>query len=87
MPKRCARCGSLAGRGRDLQVPNDWLAYLRRERDLTGPVGELTMPLCRTCYGDVDDLRDGLDSGENDVEDRDALLDEIDLDALVDEQR
>lgn len=80
MPTRCARCGDIAGRGRSLPVPADWLSYLRDERDLSAPVGRLTMPLCPDCYRDLDALRDGDDEAA--VE---AALDDLDLDQLVDE--
>jgi len=84
MPTRCARCGDFAGRGRSLPVPGDWLTYLRAERDLSAPVGRLTMPLCPSCYRELDGLQDGADEAavEAAVE---AVLDELDLAMLVDE--
>ena len=81
MPTRCVRCGSFAGRGREMQVPAEWLSYLQRERGVSDPVGTLQMPLCTDCYGDVEGIRDG-----DDPEEWEALLDEIDVDQLVDER-
>ena len=82
MPKRCARCGEFAGRGRELPVPAAWLAYLRSERDLTPPVGRLTMPLCVQCARDAEELNDPdeplADPGR-------AFLDDLDLGSLIDE--
>lgn len=80
MPTRCAHCGDIAGRARSRPVPGDWLAYLRDERDLSPPVGRLTMPLCPACYRELDGLPETADSAE--VEE---ALDAIDLDQLVDE--
>lgn len=80
MPTRCAHCGDIAGRGRSLPVPSDWLDYLRDERGLTRPVGRLTMPLCPSCYRELDDLHETGDGSA--VE---AALDTLDLDQLVDE--
>lgn len=80
MPTRCAYCGEIAGRGRNLPVPGDWLDYLTAERGLSAPVGRLSMPLCPDCYGDLDDLRE---AGETDAVH--AALDELDLAQLVDE--
>lgn len=80
MPTRCAHCGDIAGRGRSLPVPAEWLAYLTDERGLSAPVGRLTMPLCPTCYRELSALEDGDD--ETAVED---ALDEVDLTQLVDE--
>lgn len=77
MPTRCAHCGDIAGRGRSLPVPADWLDYLEDERGLSSPVGRLTMPLCPSCYRELDGLE-----AEAAVE---AALDAIDLDQLVDE--
>lgn len=82
MPKTCARCGSLAGRGRELPVPGDWLSYLRSERDLSATVGRLAMPLCADCAGDVESLLDADPDGSAEAE---AFLDELALDALIDE--
>lgn len=82
MPKTCARCGSLAGRGRELPVPGDWLSYLRSERDLSAPVGRLAMPLCPDCAREADPL---LDADADSLDDRNAFLDELTLDALIDE--
>ena len=82
MPKTCARCGTMAGRGRGMALPGDWLSYLRAERDLSAPVGRLSMPLCRSCHGEVEAIRDG---GDERADERDELLDGLDLDALVDE--
>lgn len=79
MPVRCARCGDIAGRGRSLPVPGDWLSYLRAERDLSAPVGRLTMPLCPDCYRELDAL------GEGDGPAVEDELDGLDLDQLVDE--
>ncbi|MDX1744581.1 MAG: hypothetical protein R3324_01475 [Halobacteriales archaeon] len=82
MPKRCARCGEFAGRGRELPVPGDWLSYLRSERDLSAPVGRLVIPLCVTCAREADDLNDpDADRGP----DAEAFLEELDLATLVDE--
>lgn len=80
MPTRCAHCGDLAGRARSLPVPGDWLPYLRDERGLSSPVGRLTLPLCPTCYREVNGLTDSDDTAA--VEE---MLDRIDLDQLVDE--
>jgi hypothetical protein len=79
MPTRCAHCGDIAGRGRSLPVPGDWLTYLQHERDLSAPVGRLTMPLCPDCYRELDGLRDADEDAVH------AALDGIDLDQLVDE--
>ena len=79
MPTRCAHCGDIAGRGRSLPVPGEWLSYLRAERDLSAPVGRLTMPLCPDCYRELDGLGDADEAAVH------AALDEIDLDQLVDE--
>lgn len=86
MPTRCARCGSLAGRGRDIQLPGAWVTYLQRERDLGTPVGKLSMPLCRECLPVVDDLREQLQEEETAeaIADRNALLDELEIDLLID---
>lgn len=81
MPTRCVRCGSFAGRGREMSVPADWLSYLQRERGVSDPVGTLKMPLCPDCVSDVEAVRDG-----DDPEKWGALLDEIDTDQLVDER-
>lgn len=80
MPTRCAHCGDIAGRGRSLPVPGEWLSYLQAERDLSTPVGRLTMPLCPDCYREIDGLQDAEDEAAVH-----AALDEIDLDQLVDE--
>ncbi|MFB6354447.1 MAG: hypothetical protein ABEJ92_10225 [Halobacteriales archaeon] len=80
MPTRCARCGDIAGRGRSLPVPADWLSYLTDERGLSTPVGRLTMPLCPDCYRELEPLADGGDEAAVH-----AALDDIDLDQLVDE--
>ena len=80
MPTRCARCDDIAGRGRSLPVPGDWLAILEAERGLSSPVGRLTMPLCPDCYRELSDLRESDDDAA--IE---AVLDEVDLDQLVDE--
>lgn len=80
MPTRCAHCGDIAGRGRSLPVPGDWLSHLRDERDLSAPVGRLTMPLCPDCYRELDGLRDADDEAA-----AHAALDELDLEQLVDE--
>lgn len=82
MPKRCARCGEFAGRGRELPVPAAWLSYLRSERDLSAPVGRLTMPLCVQCAREAEDRNDP--AGDLDDEDR-AFLDDVDLMSLIDE--
>lgn len=58
----------------------EWLAYLRDERDLSAPVGRLTMPLCTDCYPEFDALRDA--DGDAELA---GTLDEVDLDRLVDE--
>lgn len=79
MPTRCARCGDIAGRGRSLPVPGDWLSYLQHERGLSAPVGRLTMPLCPDCYRELEDLDDADEDAVH------AELDEIELDQLVDE--
>lgn len=79
MPTRCARCGAIAGRGRSLPVPGDWLSYLERERGLSAPVGRLTMPLCPDCYREFDGLQPDDEGAVH------ATLDDIDLDQLVDE--
>ena len=82
MPKRCARCGEFAGRGRELPVPGAWLTYLRSDRDLTAPVGRLVIPLCVTCARDAEHLNDP----ETDLDDpQRAFLDDLDLTSLVDE--
>lgn len=78
MPTRCAHCGDIAGRGRRLPVPGDWLGYLRDERGLSAPVGRLTMPLCPACYRELDAL------GDDDAA-LETVLDAIQLDQLVDE--
>jgi len=78
MPTRCAHCGDIAGRGRKLPVPGEWLSYLQNERGLSTPVGRLTMPLCPECYRELDDLLES----ETAVPE---ALDEIDLTQLVDE--
>ncbi|MDZ7701598.1 MAG: hypothetical protein U5J98_05770 [Halobacteriales archaeon] len=80
MPTRCARCGEIAGRGRSLPVPADWLRYLEAERGLSSPVGRLTMPLCPDCYRELD----GLDEADDEA-DVHAALEELDLDQLVDQ--
>jgi hypothetical protein len=80
MPTRCARCGDIAGRGRSLPVPGDWLSYLRDERELSAPVGRLSMPLCPGCYRELDGLRDA-----DDVAAVEAALDDLYLGQLVDE--
>lgn len=80
MPTRCARCGDIAGRGRSLPVPGDWLSYLQGERGLSSPVGRLTMPLCPDCYRELDGLQDAEDEAAVH-----AALDALDLDQLVDE--
>lgn len=87
MPKRCARCGAFAGRGRELPVPGDWIAYLRAERDLSPPVGRLSMPLCSECYPAVRDLRNAAEEGTESASemDRDTLLDDLRLEMLIDE--
>ncbi|MFB6087981.1 MAG: hypothetical protein ABEJ85_05620 [Haloarculaceae archaeon] len=77
MPKRCARCGDFAGRGRELVLPGEWVSFLRSERDVSDPVGTLKMPLCTDCYGDVESRVEG--------ETPEELLDSIDLGRLVDE--
>ena len=79
MPTRCSHCGDIAGRGRSLPVPGEWLSYLQAERDLSAPVGRLTMPLCPDCYRELDGLRDADEAAVH------AALDGIDLDQLVDE--
>lgn len=79
MPTRCAHCGDIAGRGRSLPVPGDWLTYLQAERGLSAPVGRLTMPLCPDCYRELDGLDDDDEAAVH------AALDEVDLDQLVDE--
>ena len=78
MPKRCARCGDL-GRIREQPLPGDWLSYLESERGLSSPVGRITLPLCPSCYRDAEAL-DG-----DGATDREAFLDELVLDRLVDE--
>lgn len=80
MPKRCARCGSLAGRGRELAVPAEWRRRLVDEHGLTEPMGTLKMPLCTDCYGDVRALQE---DGDGDAVD--DLLETLDTDALIDE--
>lgn len=80
MPTRCARCGDIAGRGRSLPVPGDWLSYLRDERGLSAPVGRLTMPLCPDCYRELDALQES-----DDPDAVESMLDGIDVDQLVDE--
>ncbi|MFB6173339.1 MAG: hypothetical protein ABEI39_01720 [Halobacteriales archaeon] len=85
MPTRCARCGAFAGRGRSMPVPGEWVSYLESERDLPSPVGRLSMPLCTDCYPEVEALRSDLEAGDATDADRDALLGDLDLDALVDE--
>ena len=80
MPTRCAHCGDIAGRGRSLPVPADWLDYLVDERGLSAPVGRLTMPLCPSCYRELTDLRDADDEAAVH-----AALDAVDPDQLVDE--
>jgi hypothetical protein len=81
MPNRCARCDAFAGRGREMPVPGEWLSYLQRERDVPDPVGTLKMPLCTDCYAEVEEIRDG-----DDPEEREALLEAIHTDRLVDER-
>jgi hypothetical protein len=80
MPTRCAYCGEIAGRGRSLPVPSDWLDYLTAERGLSAPVGRLTMPLCPDCYGALEAL--GEDATDEAVR---SELDALDLNQLVDE--
>lgn len=82
MPKRCARCGEFAGRGRELPFPAEWLSYLRAERNLPDPVGRLVAPLCVECAREAESLRE---AGEAPDDDQRAFLDALDLDALVDE--
>lgn len=82
MPKRCARCGEFAGRGRELPVPAAWLAYLRSELDLTPPVGRLTMPLCVQCAHDAEELNDPDEPLDDPGR---AFLDDLDLGSLIDE--
>jgi hypothetical protein len=79
MPTRCAHCGDIAGRGRSLPVPGDWLSYLQQERDLSAPVGRLTMPPCPDCYRELDGLGDADEPAVTEA------LDALDLDQLVDE--
>lgn len=80
MPKRCARCGSLAGRGRELAVPAEWRRRLIDERGVSAPMGTLKMPLCTDCYPEVRALQEEGTDGE--IED---LLAGLDTDALIDE--
>ena len=81
MPKRCANCGTITGRAREMAVPVEWVRYLRRERGVSEPVGTLRMPLCTDCYRDVDRLLEG----DVDPDERDEFLDGLDADALIDD--
>lgn len=78
MPKRCARCGDLAGRGgTDFRLPGTWVAYLEREREVSASVGSLTAPLCRACASDAETATEG---GE-----WEPFVEDLDPDALIDE--
>lgn len=79
MPTRCARCDAFAGRGRELSLPGDWVSYLRRERDVSEPVGTLKVPLCSDCSGGVEAIRD-----EDDADAAAEFLEEIAIDRLID---
>ncbi len=78
MPKRCARCDSFAGRGRELALPGDWVSYLQAEHDVPEPVGRLSMPLCTDCFAEFESAR-------GDAEPPADLLDAITPDRLIDE--
>lgn len=92
MPRRCARCRATHA-DRLVYPSREWVDYLETDRGLASPDGPLAVPLCRRCHSTVNHLRQRfrerelLFPREERVLQRriEEVLDELDLDALVDE--
>lgn len=76
MSKRCAHCGDFNPR-RSQRPPGEWVDYLVSERDANSPVGTFVIPLCLECFAEARDF--------DDLAAATSFLDELDVDALVDE--
>lgn len=84
MSEGCAVCGADEVYKR-ITLPDGWAAYLAEQRGLDRPEGYYLLPTCADCSGDVD-MQVTLDETmERMDEDTADLLDDLALEALVDE--
>ena len=84
MSERCAVCGS-EGVWKRVAVPEAWTTYLVDERDLAPTDGFYLLPTCGHC-GDEVSMQKTLDEVMEEMdEDTATLLDDLLLDALVEE--
>jgi hypothetical protein len=69
-------------------LPMGWVEYLAENRDFSRPFGQARVPLCGQCSAERDGFHSSYsvsaDGGEA-PEDLAAFLDDLDLDAIVDE--
>lgn len=90
MSEPCALCDRESRL--EIYPPAEWEQYLREERGMAPPIGGLVIPLCSDCYDEVsrqkatyrelgyysDEQRQTIKNETH------ALLNRLDLDALVD---
>lgn len=89
---QCARCGARDA-DRKMYPPREWVEYLQFERELSRPEGVLAVPLCGRCNDRLTLRREAFrnairaaEKGDPDLRERtEAVLDELDLDAVRDE--